>query len=184
MFIKTFYLFPIIFLVASCEAAEQPTDKTSNALSDCVFKFGEDTDCKVKSKDVDISVKTKMQKISDDEFSLNALAVTNNGKISTLHVTPDTSIFEGDSGHISFTDINFDSFPDIAVSTSFGTANIYMDYWIYLPDQQKYVSVGNFPKLTVDPANKVLSATVKIDAAKYENNSWKWQESNLVQVKN
>lgn len=164
-------------------SSRTPTDKTSKALSDCVFKFGEDTDCSVKSKDVDISVKTKTQKISDDEFSLTALEVTNNGKISTLSVTPDTSIFEGDSGYISFTDINFDSFPDIAVSTSFGVTNMYMDYWVYLPDQQKYVSVGNFPKFTVDPANKALSAIVKIDAAKYENNVWKWQESNLVQVK-
>jgi hypothetical protein len=57
--------------------------------------------------------------------------------------------------------------PDLAVSTSFGTANQYLDYWIYDPAAKEYASVGNFPRLVPDPATKTLKADVRMNAASH-----------------
>ena len=42
------------------------------------------------------------------------------GKQHLLSLSPDVSMTPGDIGIVSFTDINFDDVPDLAISASFG----------------------------------------------------------------
>lgn len=89
----------------------------------------------------------------------------------------------GDIGIVSFADINFDNVPDIAISTSFGVANQYFDYWTYNPKSGKYTSVGNHPRLNPNPADKTLTANVKLNAAAYQSQKYVWDRDKLIRQK-
>jgi len=119
-------------------------------------------------------------KLNFDEKILNSLVVINQGNKHSLSITKDTFILEGDKGYISFQDINFDGYPDIAITTSFGLANIYLDYWVYNTTNKQYVFVGNFSKLKLNDELKILSNRIKINAAEYKNNTYIWQGLKLV----
>jgi hypothetical protein len=97
----------------------------------------------------------------------------------TLVVSPDISILAGDIGYVLFPDINFDSNPDLAVTTSFGTPNLYLDYWVFDPTQQKYIFVGNYPKFDINTKTKTLGATIKDSAEQYQTIDWKWNGNSL-----
>ena len=91
-----------------------------------------------------------------------------------MNISKDTSILDGDKGYISFADINFDSIPDISITTSFGLANLYMDYWVYDSANKIYSYVGNFSSFKINNKNKTLSNVVKSSAAEYINTTYTW----------
>lgn len=166
-----------VLLIASCGSAEQPGSNNIN----CEFSFDHLEPCVHRIVDEEITVRFNTSVIADDEIALHALEVANNDHLAMLTVTADTLI-AGDVGYISFVDINFDSIPDLALTTSFGTPNLYLDYWVYNPDQKNYVAVGNLPMLTIDSVAKTLTAEVKINAASYEKKTWGWREGELVLI--
>jgi hypothetical protein len=128
----------------------------------------------------DIIVNVRTDKVADDEKQLKSVNVLNDGRIQTLKIADDVSMFDGDRGYISFTDINFDGYPDIAITTSFGLANLYLEYWVYEPHRHTYKYIGNYVKFELNFRLKTLSHVIKFNAEKYEKNTYFWQGSQLV----
>ncbi len=56
------------------------------------------------------------------------------------------------------------------MTTSFGLANLYMDYWVFDPVNKQYAYIGNLCELKINSKDKTLSNVVKVNAAEYENN--------------
>ncbi len=172
----TVFLFFLIFSGCS-SATENNAGKVSVETCDITFNMA--GPCQYKQ----ITVNMNVEKRASDEIALVALNVVNQGKVHLLKITKDVSMLDGDKGYISFSDINFDGSPDLAITTSFGLANLYLDYWVYDTDNKKYSYIGNFSVFKFDFKNKVLSNTVKVNAAKYENTTYKWNRLKLIKNK-
>lgn len=175
----TYYSFICCF-VAACSAAEPPKTSAHNESVECEFSFHELDSCGYQSKDTEIKVQIKTAAIEEDELGLMALSVENNHKKFTLNISPDTTLLEDDIGFILFADINFDSIADLAITTSFGVANLYFDYWVYQPETAEYIYIGNLPKLMLDPATKTVTTKIKLNAASHEQNIFIWKDDALI----
>ena len=169
--IKRIILVISIFLIANLAYAEL-------LKKDCAILFAKNNVCQLKGLDVELI----SEKIADDEIKLTTLKVIHKGVEQLLSITKDTTFIDGDKGVILFQDINFDSYPDLAVSTSFGVANNYMDYWVYDLASNKYTYAGNHVRFEINNNEKTVSNTVKLNAAKYINNVYKWDGIKLVTV--
>lgn len=128
----------------------------------------------------DYKVTIQSHRLAVDEIQLQALQINYRGKQQLLDISADTSMLEGDKGVVLFDDINFDGIPDIAISTSFGLANLYMDYWVFDKEKGQFTKLGNYTRFTLHPADKSLSNTVKTDAATYQENTYAWKRGKLV----
>lgn len=177
---KITYYSLVCCFVAACSAAEPPKTSAHNQSVECEFSFHELDSCGYQSKDREIKVQIKTAVIEEDELGLMSLSVENNCKKFVLNISPDTTLLDGDIGFISFADINFDSTADLAITTSFGVANLYFDYWVYQPEKAEYVYIGNLPKLTLDPATKTVTTKIKLNAASYEENILIWKDGALI----
>ncbi len=167
-------LFICSLLLSGCLSASQSNEKLTRLT--CEFDFTFTAECGYRQ----IKIKINTSIVATDEKLLKSLEVTVNSRKSTLHVIDDTVLFPGDKGYVSFEDINFDGFPDIAITTSFGVANLYLDYWVYVDDENTFRRVGNFSRFVVDEGNKTLRNSVKINAAEYQDNVYRWEQGGLV----
>ena len=154
-------------------------DANSQGL-ECVFQFSAEPVCSYRSGKHDVVVKLQTKKLAEDELVLVRAHVVYNGRSHVLPLSPEVSMVAGNVGVVSFADINFDNVPDLAVSTSFGIANQYFDYWTYDPIGNSYITTGNYPKLAPRRADKTLSATVKLDAANHEQQTYSWMTGRLI----
>jgi hypothetical protein len=155
----------------------------TNADTECLFKFNAKPVCTYQYNKHTISILLVTKPIAENEIELTQVTIDADGKKTTHNLSPETSMIDGDTGIVMFDDINFDGIPDLAVSTSFGVANQYFDYWVRDTSSDEYKSVGNLPKLTINKVNKTLEATVKLNAANYEKQIYSWQGSKLVRKK-
>lgn len=152
----------------AASAAALDATAASAADTECVFEFSATPTCSYIEGSLSIQLTLVTTKIADNEIELSQANVAIEGKQHELRLSADTSMTEGNKGSVLFDDISFDGMPDLAVSTSFGTANQYLDYWIYDPAAKEYASVGNFPRLVPDAATKTLKADVRMNAASHE----------------
>ena len=159
----------IFLLITGCSNASELNDNTTKSQR-CEITFTSQTPCSYNG----VSVKLHAETLGIDEKSLQSLEVFSNSTNQTLEISPDTSLIEGDKGYISLSDINFDEIPDIAITTSFGVANLYLDYWVFDTDKKQYVFIGNYGELKLDLKNQMLSNVIKINAASYQNNYYVW----------
>lgn len=166
------YIILLLLLFAGCTGASE-TEK------ECLFQFSSSVNCKLNNLDVVLI----SEKVANDEKNLKTLKVKSNGHDFILNISKDTSMLDGDKGLIVLQDINFDSYPDIAISTSFGASNLYMDYWIYDKGKNKFRYLGNFSRFTINKKDKSLSNTVKINAANYRKSVYRWSGTTLVKNK-
>jgi hypothetical protein len=166
-----------IMVCGECPGLEPGT----NSAIECTFQFSVEPVCSYRAGKVSVDVSLATMKLADDEVALTTANVTFEGRHYALSVSPDVSMLKGDVGIVSFADVNFDGIPDIAVSTSFGVANQYFDYWVYDRKSNGYRSVGNYPKLSANPVDKTLSARVKRSAADYQTLRYFWQGDRLIQ---
>lgn len=164
-----------MFVISGCSDATEDKEPILNSET-CDIFFKITGPCVYKNITVNVAVK----KIASDEKLLQRLNIVNQDNKYTLNITKDTSILKGDRGYISFADINFDAAPDIAITTSFGLANLYIDYWVYDTIKKKYAYLGNFSEFKINNKDKTLSNIVKISAAKYKNTIYTWQGFKLV----
>ena len=175
---KNKLIFCALLFVNACDA--QPKQNEINIPKvECEFSFKELNPCAYKTSSYDIKVAIVSENVADDEKTIKKITTKINNLEQVLPVTNDTSILDGDLGYISFADINFDKIPDLALTTSFGTPNLYLDYWVFDPQQKKYVSVGNYPKFTINEKSKTLSAKIKNNAEDYQNVEWRWDNNKL-----
>ena len=171
---RFFSLF-LIFTFSVCTEATE-NDKNSVVSATCDIFFIVNGPCVYKG----IIVNVRADKVSDNEKQLKSLHILNDGRIQTLKIVDDVFMFDGDRGYVSFADINFDGYPDIAITTSFGLANLYLDYWVYEPHRHTYQYIGNYAKFELNTRLKNLSNEVKVSAVKYEKNTYYWEESHLI----
>ena len=170
-----FYLITFVFAFSAC--SDTTEDKITTVDSEtCDLYFKMSGPCVYKNIKVNVGV----EKIASDEKLIQKLDIVNQGNSYTLNISEDTSMLEGDRGYISFADINFDAIPYVAITTSFGLANLYVDYWVFDPVNKQYDYIGNFSELKINSKDKTLSNVVKINAANYENNLYMWQGIKLV----
>jgi len=171
---RLFVLFSVFVFSAGAGATE---NSKVLAVSDlCDISFKDNGPCVYNN----IIVNVRADKVTDDEKRLKILDVVNNGKKHTLQIVSQPSMLEGDKGYISFADINFDGYPDIAVTTSFGLANLYLEYWVYEPHIHTYQYIGNYVKFELNFRLKTLSHIIKINAQRYEKNTYYWKDYKLV----
>lgn len=166
----------------SCTDAAEIQSATGSDI-ECAFQFVTETSCSHKTDKHAIQVSLATKKISDVEIALVQAHVTFDGTQHSLVVSPDVTMTAGDVGVVSFTDMNFDNFPDVAISTSFGVANRYFDYWTYDAKLKTHKPIGNYPKLSANRAKKALTANVKLNAAAYEAQRYAWEQGKLVLTK-
>ncbi|WP_049631415.1 hypothetical protein [Cellvibrio sp. pealriver] len=163
----------LVFL-QSCLAQEI---KTSN--NTCEFSFEKLDPCSYQINSSPIIVTITTTSIADDEKLIAQLVTNVNENSQILTVIENTSLFEGDIGYVSFADINFDDVPDLAITTSFGTPNLYLDYWVFDSATRQYVYVGNYSEFTLDKKNQTVTTTVKDAADSYTTTKWYWQGTEL-----
>jgi hypothetical protein len=167
-------------LIIACSAialtaCSQPSVSSNQPSAEyCMFSFSGLEDCHTTILRKPVSVELALGDPVQGERDLIALRVTWDEKVQNLQVVSDTTILEGDRGYILFQDITFDGLYDIGITTSFGVANLYLDYWVHNESDKHFTYVGNFPRLTPDPEEKVLTSTVRSDAASYERTVWTW----------
>lgn len=169
-------IFPIVLILLSAACSLAADSTTDNLDAACLFEMNSQAIC----THGDMRVSMRFSKIADDESKLISIEVTYLGKKHSLRVSPDTTLMRGERGLILFEDINFDNLPNIAVSTSFGVANLYMDYWIFNRKNNNFLRIGNYSRFSLDPKNKTLSNTVKISAKRYTKNIYSWHNSKLI----
>jgi hypothetical protein len=128
----------------------------------------------------DYMVNIQSSAIASDEIVLTSLTVDSKGKKHVLSISADTSLLEGDRGFISFDDINFDGIADIAITTSFGLANLYLDYWVYDKATKTFVKIGNYTQFTRNADTKTLTNQVKGNAASYQKHEYYFNGFKLV----
>ena len=156
----------------------------SSQIPTCNYDFNGLKPCTTEKIGPGFSVELKIvpDAISRKRKNLSKLIVRRDGTTHQLVITPDTTLMKRDQGYISFTDINFDGIADLAITTSFGVANLYLDYWVYMPKEKQYKKIGNYSVFELGPKNKTLSNTTKINAATYETVKYKWDAYKLVRV--
>lgn len=180
--VQNFFLFnrpimkTLVAIVALAFIGCSNVAESISLASVCEFDFHKLSQCR--HGDYQVSIQTSP--LADDEIQLKTLLLNYKGKQYSLEITADTSLLDGDRGIIAFDDINFDGIADIAISTSFGLANQYMDYWVYDAAKKRFNKIGNHAHFSLNPADKTLSNTVKIDAANYQKNIYSWQDGKLV----
>ncbi len=170
-----FPLLPLLFL-QPCLAQEINTLNNT-----CEFSFEKLDPCSYQINSKPITVTIKSTNIADDEKLITQLVTNVNENSQTLTVIENTSLLEGDIGYISFSDINFDDVPDLAITTSFGTPNLYLDYWVFDSATKQYVYVGNYSEFTLDKKNQTVTTTVKDGADSYTTTKWYWKGTELKQ---
>lgn len=158
-----------MFIISGCSDANE--DYKSITKSEVCELFFKSTGPCVYG---DVKVNLDVKKVAADEKLLQRLNIEKQGKMFSMNISKDTSILDGDKGYISFADINFDSIPDISITTSFGLANLYMDYWVYDSVNKKYSYVGNFAAFKINNKNRTLSNVVKSSAVDYINTTYIW----------
>jgi|GEM_PF-963501 len=172
-------LFALSLLLANACDAQPKQNQSTAAQTECEFSFKEIKTCTYNTSAYDIKVSIESEIVAEDEKTIIKIITNVNDVEQILPVSADTSILDGDLGYISFADINFDKVLDLALTTSSGTPNLYLDYWIYDVKQKKYISVGNYPKFTINENKKTLSATIKSNAETYQNIEWHWNNNKL-----
>ena len=125
---KKLILCTLLFINA-CDA-QPKQNQISEAQTECEFSFKELKTCTYKTSTYDIKVSIESEIVAEDEKTIKKIITKVNNIEQILPVSPDTSLLDGDIGYISFADINFDKVPDLAITTSFGTPNLYLDYWV------------------------------------------------------
>ncbi|MBI3562935.1 MAG: hypothetical protein HY080_14590 [Gammaproteobacteria bacterium] len=150
---------------------------------ECLFKFSAEPTCAYKSGTTDIQVSIVTEALKKNKISLKEANVTIDGMPQKLILSPDVRMFARNIGTILFADINFDGMPDLAISTSFGLANEYFDYWVYDAKLQQYQKIGNYPRFKLNPKTKILSTVVKDGAATYIKQKYRWKGTTLVEIK-
>lgn len=171
-------LFAILSIAGCSQPASSQTAKDPEV--ECTFQVSAEPACLYKTSAHSVKVLLTIKRLAEDEIALINANVIFDGKPHTLSISPDVTMIKGDIGIVNFADINFDKIPDIAVSTSFGVANQYYDYWTYDPDSKSYHSIGNYPKLSINPTDRTLSATVKQNAAVYQTQKYFWNGRKLI----
>lgn len=170
-----------LVFVNAC-AAQPNKNGTEQGNVECDVSFHKLEQCVYRFSNHEVAVKVASENIAEDEKLLTNLSVKTNDTQQVLTISPDTSMLEGDIGYISFADINFDGVPDLAITTSFGAANLYLDYWIFNVQQKKYLPIGNYPQLIINEQKKTLKATVKSSADDYKVTEWRWTNDKLEQL--
>lgn len=148
----------------------------------CHFDFQRMEDCHLILNQQPTTIGLTTTAVSEHELQLTHVVLNSGQERITLSLSHSVSIMPGDRGYVLVEDINFDQRPDIGISTSFGVANAYLDYWVTSENAEQFHYVGNFPRLEVDSKTQTLSATVRVSAANYENKRWRWEDQELVQI--
>lgn len=166
----------LVSLCTACSSVEKPvTHSTEDALQPllyrCVIHFDTRNVCETKG----IHSELVSKEIADEEIALTHLFVTHHDRSQRLVISDQVSLLQGDKGFQSFQDINFDGHPDIAITTSFGTPNLYLDYWVFDSINLFFVYLGNFPQFQLDKKNRTLYTTVKRNAEHYEKRAYSWE---------
>lgn len=171
-----------VLLITACSAngdSSQP-DSTEKAIRLCEFDFNGVEGCTIKIDQQVVTISIESRPLADDEQELTHLIINHADGKQHLPISSGVSMIEGDRGYILFEDINFDQRPDVAITTSFGTPNLYLDYWTTAENAKDFDYVGNFPQLSVDQASRSLSAEERVNAANYQNTTWRWDNAQLV----
>lgn len=175
-----FFVLISLTLGACTELSLSSEPAVDASKSYCLFSFDGIEDCHVTIDGKLLKVDLIMGDPEHDERSLEAVSIQTGDHKKELPLSRDVSIIEGDTGYVQFRDIDFDGHRDLAVTTSFGVANLYLDYWVYDADKSGFRYVGNLPDLTPVPEDQALTSKVKLDAESYDRQVWVWDEGNLV----
>jgi hypothetical protein len=174
---KNILVLCLSFTINACGA--QQSGSHSNVSTECEISFEKLDRCTLEASGYALTAQVKTEDIAPDEKLILGLTVNVNDRVQKLTLTEGTTLLDGDIGSIVFTDIDFDNVPDLAITTSFGTPNLYLDYWRYDTLTKEYVPIGNHPQLNIDCAKKTITTTVKLDAGRYESTEWHWVDGKL-----
>jgi len=170
-----------LFLLACSDQSHSETSDTDDTdPTICAFTFEGADPCRVDIDGRPAEIDLDMGPATDDERPLIALTLEVNDTQHRLEMSEGVTVIDGDRGYIQLVDINFDGIKDIAITTSFGVANLYLDYWVYLPEEKTFEYLGNYPQLTPDEDTQTLEARVRQSAEDYDYQKWVWQQGELI----
>lgn len=177
---KKFLVLCLSFTINACGA--QQSGSQLNVTTECEISFKRLNECALETSGYALTAQVIAEDIAADEKLISGLTVNTNDMVQNLTLTEGTTLIDGDIGSIMFTDIDFDDVPDLAITTSFGTPNLYLDYWRYDTRTKKYIPIGNHPQLIINRAKKTITTTVKLDAGSYKTTEWHWVDGKLEQL--
>jgi hypothetical protein len=185
---RAIFSFFLILLFSACSAINESEDNAHHKIidtsadikSDCVLTVNPVMSCSLSSANGEVQLTVNLDSISDGEWIIKNLKLQGSKSTQILKGSEAITLFEGDSLIVKYRDINFDNRADIAVSTSFGTPNLYFDYWIN-SQKDEYQFLGNYPDFEIDANTQKLTANVKSNAATYRRQIWTWRGTELIE---
>ncbi len=169
--VKYLYLVFLLFGTACSEAS----NVRSNAAIQCEISINKPQTCHLDGMRIHLETK----KVEDDEYLLSQLTATLENKSHSLAISDQVSMLDGDIGFIRIEDINFDGALDIGITTSFGTSNLYLDYWVYDTHQKEFHYIGNYSIFSLDASTKTIHTNTKKNAAHYDKKTYSWNGLSL-----
>ncbi|WP_460051902.1 XAC2610-related protein [Sessilibacter sp. MAH2] len=148
----------------------------------CELTIGDANGCTFNSENSSINLSLNLNPVGSHEQLIESISVTQESETHTLIGSPEISVFNDDILIMQYRDINFDGRLDLAVSTSFGTPNLYFDYWLN-SEANGFIFLGNYPAFKIDSETQTLLSKVKINAANYEQQVWHWDNLTLIPTK-
>ncbi len=155
-------LFSILLLFTSVGCHGEPTPALNPEPKTVYLKTTECKPCK-------LPIAPELPQFS---FTFNTNTIQNTKSISSINVSiPPASnttqilnvskmepIYDDDEFLIIAEDINNDGYNDLALTTSYGITNKYIDYWIFDNKNNKFSFIGNYPILSINKQNNTISS--------------------------
>lgn len=174
---KNFILISIFVFTACTNASDNRVAVPDS--NRCNISFTSLGPCSFKG----VRVEVIAEQLAEDEKEISELKIQQQGRVLSVKPIETISLLNGDKGFVDFSDISFDGVPDLAITSSFGVANLYLEYWVFDTSSGQYRYIGNYAVFDIDEKNKTLKNQVKVNAATYESSVFNWKGQQLIKAR-
>lgn len=162
-------------------SSSESESKKTHLGSDCIIKVQEHMKCTLGMNNDEMQIDMKIRELNGYEWGIESIYVKSKDtdKGFSINGSNHVTMQLGDIMLVESYDINFDGIDDIAISTSFGLANLICDYWL-VDKEGSFQFIGNYPKFRINYDQKIIETQVRSSAAEYIQDTYHWEGETLV----